>query len=448
MAQQKQRLTASQVTPDNVLDTLGKHLLLDGSLIVFDLKRSVGSRLFDEATGRSYLDFFMCFATCPIGFNHPRLIEGDFLGDLTSSAVNKISNSDYQSVYKAELMEAMEKIAMPKELPNVFLIDGGTLAVENALKAAFDWKVRKNFARGAKKEIGTQVIHFKQAFHGRSGYTLSLTNTNPAKTDYFPKFKWPRISNPRIVFPLDDNIDDIIAAEEKAALEIEAAIEKYGDDIAALIIEPVQAEGGDNHFRHEFMHYLRKVTEENEIIFILDEVQTGVGTTGKFWAYEHFGIVPDIIAFGKKMQVCGIMASDKLNEVDSVFKIPSRINSTWGGNLTDMVRAKRYLQVIHEENLVENAREMGEYMLSSLGRLRERFPDIVTSTRGLGLMIAFDLPDGDSRGKVIKAARENGLIIAGCGDRSIRFRPALNLTKAEVDEGMTILDETVKSTLT
>lgn len=446
MARKAKKLPASKVTPANVLDTLGRHLLLDGSLIVFDLTKSVGSRLVDESSGKCFLDFFMCFATCPIGFNHPRLLEEDFIGRLTASAVNKISNSDFQSIYKAELMETVEKVALPRELPNVFLIDGGTLAVENALKASFDWKVRKNFARGAKQEIGTQVIHFKQAFHGRSGYTLSLTNTNPAKTDYFPKFDWPRITNPKIVFPLDDHLDDVVATENKAKLEIEAAIDKHGADIAALIIEPVQGEGGDNHFRPEFFQYLRKVTEENEIIFILDEVQTGVGTTGKFWAYEHSGIVPDIIAFGKKMQVCGIMASDKLNEVESVFKIPSRINSTWGGNLTDMVRATQYLRVIHDECLVENARVVGEYLLSSLGRLRERYPDIVTNTRGAGLMAAFDLPDGQSRGNVVKAARENGLIIAGCGDRSIRFRPALNLTKEEVDEGMEILDETVRTT--
>jgi L-lysine 6-transaminase len=447
MGQSGKKLSASQVTPANVLDTLRRHLQVEGSLIVFDLDKSAGSRLVDETSGKTYLDFFMCFATCPIGFNHPRLLEKHFLQRLTTSAVNKISNSDFQSMYKAELVETIEQVALPKELPNMFLIDGGTLAVENALKAAFDWKVRKNFARGAKKEIGTQVIHFTEAFHGRSGYTLSLTNTNPAKTDYFPKFAWPRVSNPKITFPLKEHADDVIAAEEKAKLEIEAAIAKHGEDIAALIIEPIQGEGGDNHFRPEFFRYLRKITEENEIILILDEVQTGVGTTGKFWAYEHYGMVPDIIAFGKKMQVCGIMASDKLNEVDSVFKIPSRINSTWGGNLTDMVRATQYLRVIHDENLVENARVMGGYLLAKLGQLHESYPGVVSNTRGAGLMAAFDLPNGESRQKMIKAVRENGLIVNGCGDRSIRFRPALNLSREEIDEGMEILGKTIKTTL-
>jgi L-lysine 6-transaminase len=444
---QKKKMSAPQVKPGNVLDTLRKHLLLDGSLIVFDLDKSVGSRLVDQASGKTYLDFFMCFATCPIGFNHPRLLEKDFLERLTNSAVNKISNSDFQSIYKAELMETVERVALPPELPNMFLIDGGTLAVENALKAAFDWKVRKNFARGAKMEIGTKVIHFREAFHGRSGYTLSLTNTNPAKTDYFPKFDWPRVSNPKITFPLQDHLHEVVAAEDKAKLEIEAAIEKHGEDIAVLIIEPIQGEGGDNHFRPEFFQYLRKVTEKNEIILVMDEVQTGVGTTGKFWAFEHGGIVPDIIAFGKKMQVCGVMASDKLNQVDSVFKLPGRINSTWGGNLTDMVRASQYLRVIHDEDLVENARAMGEYLLSKLGKLHGRYPDIVSNTRGAGLMAAFDLPDGESRQKIVKAALENGLIVKGCGDRSVRFRPALNLTQEEIDEGMEILDRTVKATL-
>ncbi|NIM20727.1 MAG: L-lysine 6-transaminase [Candidatus Latescibacteria bacterium] len=436
-----------RVDPDKVLETLGKHMNVDGFPIVFDPKKSKGSRLVDEATGKTYLDLFMFFATCPIGFNHPRLLEKDFLERLTTSAVNKPSNSDFYSTYMAELVETIERVAMPPELPNIFFIEGGALGVENALKAAFDWKVRKNFERGAKKEIGTQVIHFREAFHGRTGYTLSLTNTNPVKTDYYPKFDWPRITNPKITFPLEDRLDEVIAAEEKAKEEIKAAIRERGDDIAALIIESIQGEGGDNHFRPEFFKFLREITEENEIILVFDEVQTGVGLTGKFWAYEHMGVVPDILAFGKKMQVCGMMASDKINEVESVFKVPGRINSTWGGNFTDMVRATRYLQIIHEENLVENARIVGDYLLSSLGKIAERYPDVVTSTRGRGLMVAFDLPDRDKRQSFVSVARDNGLIAAGCGTRTVRFRPALNLTMADVDEGMEIVDKTLKEIL-
>jgi len=333
----------------------------------------------------------------------------------------------------------MDRFAIPKELPHMFLISGGALAVENALKAAFDWKVRKNKAKGESGERGHMVIHFREAFHGRTGYTMSLTNTDPTKTMYYPQFEWPRITTPKAIFPLSEHLDAVIEAENRARKEIQDAIAKHGDDIAALIIEPIQGEGGDNHFRPEFMQYLREVTQENDIMFICDEVQTGVGLTGKFWAYEHAGIVPDIIAFGKKMQVCGILASDRINEVDSVFKVPSRINSTWGGNLTDMYRAARYLQVIDEENLVENAAAVGAYLCEKLDGLREAFPDLVSNTRGVGLFAAFDLPDGDTRGRFFDKARENGLLIVGCGERSVRFRPPLNLTREEVDEGIDII---------
>ena len=434
------------VTPDKVLETIERHMLVDGFPIVVDLKKSQGARLVDERDGRSWLDFFMYFASSPIGFNHPRLVEDDFLRTLADVAVNKPSNSDFYTTYMAEFVAVLDRYAIPDYLPHLFFVSGGTLGVENALKAAFDYKIRRNFAKGATSEVGTQVIHFKDAFHGRSGSTLSLTNTDPVKTDYFPKFDWPRISSPGITFPLDNHLDAVIERENKAKQEIKNAIQKHGDDIACLIIEPIQGEGGDTHYRPEFFQFLREVTEENDIIFICDEVQSGVGMTGKFWAVEHMGVEPDIIAFGKKLQTCGVMASDKLNEVDSVFKVSGRINSTWGGNLVDMVRATRCLEVIAEENLVENARVIGQYLLASVVRLSEKFPDKIANCRGRGLMVAFDMP-ADKRDAFRQEAFKNGLIIVACGPTSIRFRPPLNLTRAEVDEAMEIIERALAAVL-
>jgi len=432
------------VPPGNVIRTLKKHMQAEGFPVVVDLEESQGSRLVDAATGKSYLDFFTFFATSPLGFNHPRLMRADAIDRLAGASVNNPANSHFFTMQMAEFAETFEQYAMPDDLPLLFLISGGALAVENALKTAFDWKVRKNFLKGAIKETGTQVIHFREAFHGRSGYTLSLTNTNPAKTDYFPKFEWPRITNPKMMFPAEAFREEILAAEERAKLELKEAILRSGDDIAALIIEPIQGEGGDNHFRHEFMQFLREITEENEILFIVDEVQTGVGATGKMWAYEHSGMTPDIVAFGKKMQVCGIMVSEKVNEVDSVFKIPSRINSTWGGSLTDMVRATYYLQIIHEENLVENARVMGAHLLDLLKEVSERNHGLVKNVRGQGLMLAFDLPDANKRKSFLDRTWGNGLIIGPCGTRSVRFRPPLNVTKGETEEGAAIVEKSLK----
>jgi L-lysine 6-transaminase len=434
---------AHGIPVDQAIAEIGKHLLVDGFSMVIDVEASKGSRLVDAKGGKTYLDFFMFFASVPIGFNHPRLLDDDFLNTLAAVAVNKPSNSDFYTTHMAEFVATCDRYAIPDFLPHIFFVSGGALGVENALKAAFDYKVRKNFAKGADKEIGTQVIHFRDAFHGRTGYTLSLTNTDPVKTKYFPKFNWPRISNPAIRFPLDEHLDEVVKRENQAKQEIKDAIKKHGDDIAALIIEPIQGEGGDNHYRPEFFKFLREITAENDIIFVCDEVQTGVGLTGKFWAFEHLGVKPDAIAFGKKMQTCGVMASKKFDEVDSVFKVSGRINSTWGGNLVDMVRSTRYLEVIAEENLVENARKMGAHLVGGMQKVADRYPDVVTNVRGRGLMAAFDLP-ADKRDAFRKKALENGLIMAGCGPHSMRFRPALNVTAAEIDEGLDIIDRTIK----
>ncbi|MHA1868291.1 MAG: L-lysine 6-transaminase [Candidatus Heimdallarchaeaceae archaeon] len=430
------------------LDILKKHMLVDGYPIVLDLEKSEGCHIYDKISGKRYLDFFSFFASAPLGMNHPKLTTKEFKDKLAYVAVNKPSNSDFYTDELAEFVDTLEKIGMPDFLPNLFLISGGALAVENALKAAFDWKVRKNFSKGIKEEKGHQIIHFKEAFHGRTGYTLSLTNTfDPRKYIYFPRFNWPRVLNPKITFPLEKNIDEVKRAEEQSLSEIREAISLNKDDIAGIIIEPIQGEGGDNHFRPEFFHELRKIADEEEIILIYDEVQTGVGLTGKFWAFEHFGEKgkPDIISFGKKMQVCGIMASDRIKEVEkNVFEESSRINSTWGGNLIDIVRATKYLEVIKEENLVENASKQGEYILKLLTEIQEKYPDKINNVRGKGLMIAFDLPNSEIRDNFKNIAFDKELIILPSGSKSIRFRPPLIINQEIIDEVFSILEESIK----
>jgi L-lysine 6-transaminase len=355
-------------------------------------------------------------------------------------AVNKPTNSDALTVEFAEFLETFSRLAMPEYLPHAFFVEGGALAVENALKAAFDWKIRKNFARGYKEERGTQVIHFKQAFHGRSGYTLSLTNTEPAKTALFPKFKWPRILNPTVRFPLnEENLRLVEQAEHTALDQIHEAIKNNPDDIAAIIIEPIQGEGGDNHFRKEFFMELRRVADEHEIMLIFDEVQTGIALTGRMWAHEYF-VKPDMIAFGKKTQVCGFLSSWRIDEIpDNVFKVPSRLNSTWGGNLVDMVRSQRYLEVIHEERLVEHAETMGNYLLKHLQDLQGEFPAMVSNARGRGLFCSFDVRNSEERLTLRKKAYAHGLVVLGSGERSMRFRPPLNIKREEMEEGINIL---------
>jgi len=436
------------IKPTEVHKTLSKHMLADGFNLVLDLKKSKGCRIYNSRAGRYMLDCFSFFASAPLGCNHPKLTTPEFIKKMGELAVNKPTNSDLYTTEMAEFVDAFRRHAVPDYFKHLFFVSGGALAVENGLKTAFDWKVRKNIERGKSEKLGTQVIHFKEAFHGRTGYTLSMTNTfNLNKIKYYPMFDWPRIINPKIRFPLNkENLEDVKELEKQAISEIESAVSKNPDDIAALLIEPVQGEGGDNHFRKEFFLELRKLCDEYEMMFVLDEIQSGVGLTGKMWAHEHFDFKPDILAFGKKTQVCGMMVGERVDEIkDNVFNVPSRLNSTWGGNLIDMVRCQKYLEVIDEENLIKNAETQGNYLLEGLEELSQKYSDKISNARGLGLMCAFDLPAPKKRDELQKRLYAKDLIVVTCGATTIRFRPPLIISSEEIDEALGILDKTLKT---
>lgn len=430
----------------SVRSLLSRYLLTDGLDLVADLKRSRGSHVFDAIRQEYFLDFHACFATIPLGYNHPRLTSPEVREELAWAAVQKPSNSDLYTSQFAEFVASFADHAMLEPMEHLFFIEGGALAVENALKAAFDWKARKNLAAD-KRPRASQVIHFREAFHGRSGYALSLTNTyDIRKTQYFPIFDWPRIDNPKCRYPLTgDNFRQVVAAERRALKQIEASLAKQTDDIACLILEPIQSEGGDNHFRLEFHQALRRLCDEHDILLIYDEIQTGLGASGRMWCCEHF-VLPDIICFGKKSQVCGIMVSGKIDEVpENVFKVPSRINSTWGGNLVDMVRSRIYLEVYRDEDLVARAASMGDGLLRRLRELEQEFPRLVSNTRGLGLLCAFDLPDPDQRDALVRELFNRKLIILPCGRQGIRFRTPLTISREDLDKGLRIIQDALQA---
>jgi len=439
--------TMTTMDAGKVHEALGRHMLADGYDMVLDMELSSGRRLWDARKGRWYLDMFSFFATLPLGMNHPKLEDEAFRKKLLAAALVNPTNSDIYTAEFAEFVETFGRVGIPSYLPHAFFVAGGTLGVENALKAAMDWKVRRNFRKGHARELGHQVIHFREAFHGRSGYTLSMTNTaDPRKYQYYAKFDWPRIVNPKLSFPVDDaEIARVMKVEGQAIAEIKAAFVERQDDIAAIIIEPIQAEGGDNHFRVEFIRALRQLADENEALLIFDEVQSGVALTGRFWAHQHFGVQPDLVAFGKKMQVCGMLAGPRLDEEpENVFRVSSRINSTWGGNLVDMVRAQRYLEIIEEDRLVEHAAKVGAHLLKGLEDLAASMPNVYSNARGRGLMCAIDLPDGPTRDKVADKAYDMGMVILGCGPISLRFRPPIDVQAAEIDEALGILSKAGK----
>tara|TARA_Y100000034_G_scaffold35064_2_gene43023 strand:- start:7243 stop:8511 length:1269 start_codon:yes stop_codon:yes gene_type:complete len=408
------------VQPQHTLDTLGEYILVDGFHVVADSQNSHGSWLYDARTwdvdevngSKMYLDLYSQFASQALGWNHPALTSNfwRFIPVLNC----KMANSDMYTVQYAEFVETFASIT--PDFKHYFFIDGGALAVENALKCAFDWKAKKLGWTGEgdwpyKFNLNDMdVIHLKKAFHGRTGYTMSLTNTGPLKTGLYPKFDWTRIE-----------------IDNAGLLQAEAALKK--GNVAAIIAEPILGEGGDIHLSTTFLTALRQLADKYEAMLIFDEVQTGLGLTGEWWAYEHHNVKPDILCFGKKTQVCGMAANERVDEVkDNVFAQSGRINSTWGGNIVDMVRATIIIEAIRDNNYVGNAVEMGHYFLEELLKIEG-----ILNVRGRGLMLAFDLETTEKRDEFFGKLQESGVLALKCGDCGIRFRPHLTITKQDID---------------
>src|SRR5206468_575329 len=234
------------IPPQQVIAELEEHILVDGFKLVFDLERSRGSRFVDAATGRELIDLYSFYASQPIGFNHPYFDRPEVKAELLAAARIKVANADVYTAQYAIFVSTFARVVGLPPLERYFFIEGGAVAVENALKAAMDWKVRKNIAAGA-GERGTEIIHFERAFHGRTGYTMSLTNTDPRKIDYFAKFPWPRITAPILDFSLPpaQRAEAVTEHEKQAGQQIQDVLARKSADIAAIIIEPIQGEGGD-----------------------------------------------------------------------------------------------------------------------------------------------------------------------------------------------------------
>ena len=397
--------------PDlNVVNRLSNYIITDGFHVVVDPDKSHGSWIVDAQTGRSYLDCYSQFASQPLGWNHKALLKAkEHLGN---AALHKIANSDMYSVDYVEFVEKFAEIT--PDFSHYFFIDGGALAVENALKAAFDWKAQKSGIRSLSTVNELDVVHFYKAFHGRTGYTLSLTNTELNKTKLFPQFNWNTIYD-------IDKLDTYMHSE-----------------VAAIIVEPIQGEGGDNHFHPQVFHELRSLADTYDSMLIFDEVQTGLGGTGKMWAYEHAGVVPDMMCFGKKTQVCGFCSTNRIDEIqENVFSTSGRINSTWGGNIVDMVRSKYIIETIQEEKLVEKAANVGKYFLSQLLHIKG-----LQNVRGKGLMIAFDLETTAHRDKLKSIIQEQMLVLT-CGTKSIRLRPVLTFSEEDVERACEIIEDSL-----
>ncbi|AEW98056.1 MULTISPECIES: L-lysine 6-transaminase [Streptomycetaceae] len=436
----------ADLTARDVHRALEPHVLVDGYDLVVDLSASSGAWLVDAVTGKRYLDLFSFFASAPLGINPSCLTDDpEFLQELAAVAVNKPSNPDLYSVPYARFVRTFARVLGDPRLPHLFFVDGGALAVENALKAAFDWKAQR-LGLDERAVDGLKVLHLERSFHGRSGYTMSLTNTEPAKTVRYPKFAWPRIPCPALRHPLAEHAAANREAERRALAAAEREFRAADGMIACFIAEPIQGEGGDNHLSAGFLQGMQRLCHAYDALFVLDEVQSGCGITGTAWAYQQLDLRPDLVAFGKKTQVCGVMGGGRIDEVPrNVFTVSSRISSTWGGNLTDMVRATRILETIERTQLLETVVRRGKYFRDGLEALAGAYPGTVTNARGSGLMCAVDLPGTRSRDEVLRRMyREHQVIALPCGERGLRFRPALTIGESEIDQALDALARSVE----
>ncbi len=437
-----------EVEAREVLDSLSRHILVDGYHVVMDLARSRGSYLYDSRSERYILDFFTSFATCPIGYNHPKLRTIEFRERLADVATNKPANSDIYTQTYANFVETFARIAIPESHSrHLFFVEGGSARrrerAEDGVRLEGAEELREGHPGGEgapdppfpARLPRPHRLHALAHQHGRSAKDPVLSEVRLAPDQLPEAFVPGHRCRPGA---------SLRAREPGRRRDRGRPAGTQGRHRRAHH-RADSGRGGDNHFRPEFFQKLRELADEHEFLLICDEVQTGVGMTGTMWGWQNMGIVPDIFAFGKKTQVCGIAVNPRVDDVDSVFKVSSRINSTWGGNLVDMLRATRYFEIIAAENLVENARQVGEHLLLKLRALAEEMPETVSNVRGRGLFIALDLPDGESRGKALSACIDNGLMALASGSAAIRMRPPLTLSIAEADEAVEKLGRSLKS---
>jgi 4-aminobutyrate aminotransferase/(S)-3-amino-2-methylpropionate transaminase len=424
----------------------GRHQDARSMHLYQDAKRSLGNYLVD-ADGNTLLDLYGHIAALPLGYNHPALLDAWRSGRFDWCAGYRPALGVAPPVEWVDLVEHTLMRIAPKGHTRVFAVTSGAEAVENAIKAAFI--ARANRTRGGAADDaeraaamlnhqtranGMKVLSFEGAFHGRSLGALSATRSKVVHKLDFPAFDWPVLPFPANRFPLEDHAEENRALEADILARVEAVLATQ--DVAALIIEPIQGEGGDRHASAAFFHGLRRLTLQYGTAFIVDEVQTGGGATGRFWAHEAWALPepPDLVTFSKKMQIGGYYSREAFYPAE-----PYRIFNTWLGDPLRAAQLEVIVEVLERDGLLDVVQATGEHLRDGLRGLAARHPGQVEAVRGLGTFCAFDCKDTATRDRLLTAVRALGLEMGGSGDRSVRFRPALILGPRHVDEAIELL---------
>jgi len=370
--------------------------------ICYNPEKSFGNYLYDDFTNESYLDFFGMYASSVLGHNHKAFSEKSYINGLINCSKIKVTNCEFKTKYSVLFDNNFTKFCNHNNyFTNFHYCCTGSLAVEAAIKTCLHYKNYDDL----------KVLSLKNSFHGANSFGVFVTDR-----------KYPAAKK------LSGLPSGYLLQSEANIKRIETLLDE--NNITCVLIEPIRCSAGDIYADKLFFKKLRELCTKNDVPLVFDEIQTGFCATGKVWYFEHLDIIPDIVIFGKKCQVSGMMTNKRLSRIFDKDN-RTRLDVTFNGDVVDMHRCSQIIKVIKDKNLINNVRIQGAKIKSFLSELSNK---TVVNVRGLGHIIAFDCTSTENRDNLITNLRKNNLLVNSTGIKSVRLRPSLTLTDGEVKD--------------